>query len=88
VANVLQLIHLHFNILYEFGHIDGILAGLIQEELEIERLIVIVAICIGVIDGIVIIITILCDFYHGLILFHHLITLLYEKVFELLVLLD
>jgi hypothetical protein len=54
--------------------------------LEIECLII--AIIVAIADGIVINLAIFCDLYHGLILFHHLIALLYQQVFELLVLLD
>jgi hypothetical protein len=54
MTNVLQFIHLHINGLNKIRQIHCILAGLIQEELEIERLIVIVIIAIAdVVDCIV-----------------------------------
>jgi hypothetical protein len=73
-AHLFQFRHAKLKRFDEIFHVHGILAGLVQEEIEIECLIV--AICIIVINSIVNL-TILCDLYNGLILFYHLITLLY-----------
>jgi len=44
--------------------------------------------CSCVVDRVVVDMTRFCNLYHGLVLVHHLTALLYEQVFELLVLFD
>jgi hypothetical protein len=58
-AHPFQFGHAQFQRFDEVLHIHRILARLVQEELEIERLVM--AICIGVIDSIIDL-TMFCDF--------------------------
>jgi hypothetical protein len=62
--------------LYKILHIHRIFAGLVQEELEVERLVVIVAIADSIVD-----LAVFRDLYDGLVL-------LYQELFELLILPD
>jgi hypothetical protein len=62
--------------LYKILHIHCIFAGLVQEELKIERLVVIIAIADSIVD-----LAVFCYLYDGLVL-------LYQELFELLILPD
>jgi hypothetical protein len=75
LAHLFQLWQTQFQRFDEVLHIHCIFTGLVQEELEVECLVV--AIIVAIADSIVINMAIFCDLNHGLILFHHLITLLY-----------
>jgi len=80
-AHLFQFWQTQFQRFDEILHIHRILAGLVQEELEIECLVVAVVDVACIIDSIIIDLAIFREFYHGLVLFH-------QHLFEFLVLLD
>jgi hypothetical protein len=75
LSSVNELVAGDFNGIDEIVHADGILAGFIQEDVEIELIVVrgVVVVTIGVI----------ASFIRE---FHHLLVLFKDKCFELLVL--